>query len=99
MRAEYDSEADVVYIDLTVADELDASDGDLGEAVYVHFRHGRAACVDVVGTDRDIESPLAAAAARHALDFPALRTATRAALAAPNQVIELTPSGEVTVIG
>lgn len=88
MRAEYDSEANAISIDL-----LHVNHWERGETVHargnVALASAGVANVEVLYPDMGIEEPLAAVAERYALDVEALVAAARSALAAPDRVIEL----------
>jgi uncharacterized protein YuzE len=89
MRAEYDSEADALAIDLVpdfVIDHDEEVDGRCNVAVD---RAGRPVSVEVLNPGLDPESSLTAAAGRFGLDAEALVGAARAALAAPDREIVL----------
>lgn len=88
MKADYDSEADALSIDLV---EVDAWDG--GEDVdsahcHVTFAHDRPVNVELLGP-RDHLDLLAVAAERYGLDEAALIAAAQAALAAPDRPVTL----------
>jgi hypothetical protein len=87
MRADYDSRADTIQIELEPVERLDAGERIENGAVVVHFLKDRPVIVDVIGTGVDIARPLCGAAERHGLDTEALIAAARAALAAPDRVV------------
>jgi uncharacterized protein YuzE len=88
MRADYDSEADALLIEL-VADPIAAGgDDEIDDRCRVSMnRHGQAVAVEVLYPSIGMEDQLQAAAARHGLDAEALLIAARAAVAAPDREI------------
>ena len=87
MRAEYDSEADALAIDL-VRDPVAAWAEDLDERSRVAVAEGgEAVSIEILYPSLGIDGPLATAAARHGLDAEALVVAARSALAAPDREI------------
>lgn len=89
MRAEYDSEANALAIDL-VADFLIDHDEEIDGRCFVAVDGaGRPVSVELLYPDEGVEAPLAAAAARFGLDAEALIVAARAALGAPDREIVL----------
>lgn len=88
MRAEYDSEANALAIDL-VPDALADYDEELDERCNVAVdRAGRPVSVELLYPDDGLH-PLSVAAERYGLDAEALIVAARAALGAPDRVIVL----------
>ena len=89
MRAEYDSEANALAIDLVpdaLADHDEEIDGRCNVAVD---RAGRPVSVELLYPDMGVEPLLTAAAGRFGLDAEALIVAARAALGAPDREILL----------
>jgi uncharacterized protein YuzE len=87
MRAEYDSEADALAIDLILepraawADEIDdRSNVAVTEA-------GEPVSIEILYPSMGLDGPIQTAAARYGLDEEALLIAARAAVAAPDRVI------------
>jgi uncharacterized protein YuzE len=90
MRADYDSQADTIQIELVPGIErLDYDEVVEDGAVIVGFREERPVLIDVVGTRTDIDEPLRIAAERHGLDAEALIAAAQAAVAAPDRPVTL----------
>jgi len=90
MRADYDSKADTLAIDLEAADCADYGDDETHRAAVVHIAGDRPVAFDVLGAGEvDLDEVLAAVAQRYALDVEALTAAARSALAAPDRVVEL----------
>ena len=89
MRADYDSEADTIQIELTETLRLDYGEDVEGGAVIVSFCEDHPVMVDVIGTDLDIERPLIVAAERYGLDAEALIAAAQAARAAPDRAVNV----------
>lgn len=88
MRAEYDSQADALSIDLI---EVDAWDGDEAvDADYctIAFAGGRPANLELLSPTTHLEL-LGEAAERYELDREAIEAAARSALAAPDRVVVL----------
>lgn len=87
MRAEYDSEADALSIQLL---EENWSEGDQVDDTYctVALAGGRPANVELIAPREHLDL-LAVAADRHGLDHEALLAAAQSALAAPNRPVVL----------
>jgi hypothetical protein len=87
MRAEYDSEADALSIQLL---EESWDDGDQIDDTYctVALAAGRPANIELIAP-RDHLDLLAVAAERHGLDHEALVAAAQSALAAPDRPVVL----------
>jgi hypothetical protein len=96
MRADYDSEGDILAIELFDVDRLDYGDDEVHPGAVVNFCDGRPAVIDVIDPRDDVEEPLRAVAARFDLDAEALIAAARAALAAPDRTIVLDVLARVT---
>jgi hypothetical protein len=88
MRADYDSEANALSIDLVPASRWEGSEG-VGEQVNVSFADGRPVNVELLYPDLGLEKPLEDAAARFELDAEALIAAAQAAIAVPDRVVTL----------
>jgi hypothetical protein len=86
MRADYDSKADTIQIELEPVDRLDRDDASIAGAV-VGIREERPVMVDLIGARTEVEERLRAAAERYELDAEALVAAARAALAAPDRAV------------
>lgn len=90
MKADYESRADTIQIELEKVRQLGYGEDVENGAVVVSIYEGRPVMVDVIGTRRhDFEKPLRAAAERYQLDAEALIAISRAALAAPDRPVEL----------
>jgi hypothetical protein len=88
MKADYDSEADALSIDLVEADRCD--DGfsvDKGENCNLALAKGRIVNVELLYPAENLE--LLSVAARFDLDGEGLLAAARAALAAPDRLVTL----------
>ena len=88
MRAEYDSEADALSIDLIDADRWDRSETIDDSFCTVAFADGRPANVELLSPAAHLDL-LVVAADRHRLDAEALEAAARSALAAPDRTVVL----------
>lgn len=88
MRADFDSTAETIQIQLESVERLDRDDSDL-EGIIVGESNGRAVLIDLIGIGDAIDERLRAAADRHDLDAEALIAAASAALAAPNRTVIL----------
>jgi hypothetical protein len=88
MKAEYDSEANALSIDLVEAPRWDHSEVVLARA-NVAIGAGRPVNVELLYPDRGLQGPLSAAAARYGLDEEALIAAAQAAIAAPDRAVTL----------
>jgi hypothetical protein len=88
MRAQYDSHANAISIELDRAEKADRAD-------QVHERAVVAVCgrkpveLQLLYPDLGVVEPLAAAAAQHGLDREALAAAAAAALAAPDRSVSM----------
>jgi len=91
MKVDYESGCDTVQITLEeqVGRLSGGSDVIAGGAVIVSYSKNRPAMIDVIGTQNGFEEPLRIAAERNDLDAEALLAAVRAALAAPDRLVEL----------
>ena len=88
MRAEYDSEADALSIDLVEVDRWDTSDPVDDHYCTVALARGQAANIELLSPAAHLEL-LESAAERHGLDVEALIAAARSALAAPNRSVAI----------
>ncbi|HXR31347.1 MAG TPA: hypothetical protein VN752_09425 [Solirubrobacterales bacterium] len=88
MKADYDSQAEALSIDLVEVDRWD--DGDPIDDTYCHvaLRKGRAVNVELLNPHSKLDL-LAIAADKYDLDAVALRIAAEAALAAPDRPVTL----------
>jgi len=86
MRAEYDSEADALSIDLIEAPYWEGADPIDGDFCTIALSEGRAANVELLAP-REHLGLLERAAEKHGLDREALRAAAESALAAPDRVV------------
>jgi len=86
MRADYDSEANALSIDLVDAQRWEGSEG-VGDRVNVAFASGKPANVELLYPDLGLEKPLQDAATRYGLDAEALVATAQAAIAAPDRVV------------
>jgi uncharacterized protein YuzE len=95
MRADYDSEADALSIDLLEVDGWDAGKSvDENEHCNVEFSKGRVANVELLYPAENLEL-LSLAAERFDLDAQGLRAAAEAALAAPDREVTIEFSGRL----
>jgi hypothetical protein len=88
VRADFDSQANAISITLTETSTADASDEVHARAI-VALADGRPVELQLLYPDQGITEPLAAAAARYALDREALEAAAQSALAAPDRKVSL----------
>ena len=88
MRAEYDSQADALSIDLIQAEQWDGTDAIDDDYCNVALAGGQAANVELLAPSEHLDL-LAVAAERHGLEAVALEAAARSALAAPDRVVVL----------
>lgn len=89
MRADYDSKADTIQIEMGVnVDRLDRDDASI-PGLIVGIADGHPVMIDLIGTGTDIEYRLRAAADRYGLDAEALIAAATAARAAPDRAVTL----------
>ncbi len=92
MKADYDSEANALSIDLVDARRWEGSEG-VGQRVNVAFANGKPVNVELLYPDLGIEEPLHAAADRFELDVEALIAAAQAAISAPDREVTLDLAG------
>lgn len=88
MRAEYDSRADALSIDLVAAKRWDRGEGVDPDFCTVSFAEDRPVNVELIGPREHIDL-LARAAELYGLDGEAIEAAARSALAAPDRVVVL----------
>lgn len=88
MKADYDSEANAISIDLLGAERWEYCEA-AGDRVNVAIADHQAVNVELLYPNLGIDEPLRTAAERHGLDAEALIAAARAALAAPDRPVEL----------
>jgi hypothetical protein len=88
MRAEYDSEADALSIDVLDVERWEGSEPIDDDYCNVALAGGRAANIELL-SPRDHLELLAVAAEAHGLDGQALQAAAQSALAAPDRTVVL----------
>ncbi|UGS37070.1 hypothetical protein [Capillimicrobium parvum] len=89
MRAEHDREADALSIDLVQAEHWDGADEPIDDSYcQVALADRRSANIELLNPEGHLEL-LDRVAERDGLDRQALRGAARAALEAPDRVVEL----------
>ncbi|MGH2954097.1 MAG: hypothetical protein ACRDK9_08775 [Solirubrobacterales bacterium] len=88
MRAEYDSEANALSIDLIGAERWDRSEPVDDDYCTIALVGDRPASIELLSPAEHLEL-LAIAAERHTLDAEALEAAARSALAAPDRTVVL----------
>ena len=89
MRADYDSEADALSIDLIEVDGWDGADDPVDETYcHVALAGGQPANLELLSPREHIDL-LAVAAERYDLDPEKLEAAARAAIAAPDRLVTL----------
>lgn len=86
MKADYDSEADALSIDLVEVDRWDRGEDVDGFFCHVAFAGGRPVNVELLEPASHLDL-LAIAAERYELDGEVLRVAAHAALAAPDRPV------------
>ncbi|MGH2954088.1 MAG: hypothetical protein ACRDK9_08730 [Solirubrobacterales bacterium] len=84
MRAEYDTQADAISIELIEAERADGGD-EVHDRAIVALVNGRAVEVQLLYPDLGLDEPIRAASERYDLDREALTAAARSALAAPDR--------------
>ena len=89
MKASYDSKANAISIDLTEVDRWEHCER-IGERVNVAIGRGNPVNVELLYPDLGIDEALLGIADRYDLDAEALIGIARAAIAAPNRLVELT---------
>jgi hypothetical protein len=88
MRAQYDSDANAISIQLSKVEKADRADR-VHERAIVAVHGKQPIELQLLYPDEGLAEPLAAAAARHGLDREALAAAAAAALAAPDRSVSL----------
>jgi len=88
MRADYDSEADALSIDLVKVDGWDGGEDVDGSYCHIAFVGDRPVNVELLNPGDHLDL-LAVAAKRYGLDATALVAAAQAALAAPDRPVTL----------
>jgi hypothetical protein len=88
MRAEYDSQADALSIDLVEVDRWDGDEGVDEDYCTVSFANDRPVNVELIAPREHLHL-LARAAEQFGLDGQALAAAARSALAAPDRPVVL----------
>lgn len=88
MKADYDSEANALSIDLIEVSRWEDSEN-VSDQVNVAIANGRPVNVELLYPDLGLEQPLRLAAERFDLDAEALIAAAHAAIAAPDRVVTL----------
>lgn len=94
MRADYDSEADALSIDLQQFEHYERQDQVDDDYCVVGFAGGRPASVALLTPAKHLDL-LTLAAERYDLDGTALVAAAQAALAAPDRIVDLEVSAQV----
>ena len=98
MKADYDSEANALSIDLIEVNRWDGGEGVDEDYCTVAFSNGRPANIGLLNPDENLDL-LKAAAQRFGLDAEALLAAAKAALAAPDRVVTLDLTGRLASSG
>lgn len=88
MKADYDSEADALEIDLVEVDEIDHVEDVYDSICTVAIADGKPVGVELLAPRGRLEL-LGMAADRYDLDLEKLEAAARAAIAAPDRVVSL----------
>jgi hypothetical protein len=88
MRADYDSTANAISIEITDAAHANGSD-EVHSRAIVALADGKPVAVQILYPDTGISEPLAAVADRYDLDPEALHAAAQSALAAPDRVVSV----------
>lgn len=88
MKADYDSRADAISIDLVDAERWEHCE-EVGDRVNVAVARGRPVNVELLYPYLGIDGPLHAAASRFGLDAETLIAVAKAAFAAPDHLVEL----------
>jgi hypothetical protein len=88
MRADYDSNANALSIELSEASSADRSD-EVHPRAIVALAADRPVEVQLLYPDMGTAEPLAAVADRYGLDVEALQAAAQSALAAPDRVVSV----------
>jgi hypothetical protein len=88
MRADYDSEADALDIELVRFERLEGQESVDDTYCQVGFAGGVPSCIELLVPAEHLDL-LGVVAERYGLDGAALLAAAQAALAAPDRVVEL----------
>jgi uncharacterized protein YuzE len=88
MRADYDSKADALDIELVRFELLEGEDSVDDTYCQVGFANGAPACIELLNPAEQLDL-LSVVAERYELDGDTLLAAARAALAAPDRLVEL----------
>jgi hypothetical protein len=88
MRADYDSKANAISIELVAVDSAERAD-QVHRRAIVALQDGRPVELQLLYPDLGLDEPLRAAAGRYGLDSEALIAAATAAVAAPDRVVTL----------
>lgn len=94
MRADYDSQADALDIELFRFEHLERQDSVHDTYCQVGFAGGRPASIEVLTPAEHLDL-LDVVAERYCLDGTALAAAAQAALAAPDRLVELEVAARV----
>jgi hypothetical protein len=94
MRADYDSEADALDIELVRFERLEGQDSVDDTYCQVGFSGSVPVCVELLAPAQHLDL-LNVVAGRYELDGAALLAAAQAALAAPDRVVDLEVSSRV----
>jgi hypothetical protein len=94
MRADYDSEANALSIDLRRFDRYERQDEVDDDYCVVGFAGGEPVRISLLSPAKHLDL-LDVAAERFSLDRVALRAAAQAALAAPDRIVELEVAARV----
>ena len=95
MKADYDSQAEALSIDLAEVDRWDSGEAIDDTYCNVAFRNGRPVNIELLNPQDRLDL-LDVAAERYSLDRFALAAAAQAALAAPDRVVTLDVAASVT---
>ena len=88
MKAEYDSEANALSIDLVEVDRWEGSEA-VEARLNVAIAGEMPVNIELLYPDLGLEQPLRTVAMRYSLDIEALIAAARAAIAAPDRTVTL----------
>jgi hypothetical protein len=88
MRADYDSKANAISIELVAVDSAERAD-QVHKRAIVALQNGLPVELQLLYPDLGLDEPLRAAAGRYGLDSEALIAAATAAIAAPDRVVTL----------
>jgi hypothetical protein len=96
MKADYDSQADAISIELSQFDHFDDQEQVDEDFCTVGFAKGQPVKVALLGPAKHLDL-LVLAADRYGLDRQSLVAITRAALAVPDRVVELKVSAPLAI--